>query len=52
MKPSAGFYDFDEYERLAAAANSLDAHAYLIVLLGGDPGTAVWRDHRVGVERC
>jgi hypothetical protein len=36
-KPSAGFYDFDEYERLAAAA-SADRTACLIVLLGGDAG--------------
>src|SRR5262249_52843618 len=37
-KPSVGFYDFDEYERLVEAARSLDANAYLIVLLGGEAG--------------
>jgi integrase len=37
-KPSAGFYDFDEYARLIEAASSLDRRTYLIVLLGGDAG--------------
>jgi integrase len=37
-KGSARFHDFDEYERLVAAAKSTDANAYLIVLLGGDAG--------------
>jgi integrase len=37
-KPSAGFYDFDDYERLVAAAKVLDPNAYLIVLLGGEAG--------------
>ena len=37
-KPAAGFYDFDEYERLVAAAKVLDSDAYLIVLLGGEAG--------------
>jgi integrase len=37
-KPSAGFYDFDDYERLVEAAKSTDSTAYLIVLLGGDAG--------------
>ena len=37
-KASAGFYDFDEYERLVDAAKVLDASAYLIVLLGGEAG--------------
>jgi integrase len=36
-KPSAGFYDFDEYERLVTAAKA-DRTAYLIVLLGGEAG--------------
>jgi integrase len=36
-KSSAGFHDFDDYERLVAAAKS-DASAYLIVLLGGEAG--------------
>jgi len=37
-KPSAGFYDFEEYERLVAAAQTLDGNALLIVLLGGEAG--------------
>jgi integrase len=36
-KPSVGFYDFEEYERLVQAARQ-DPHAYLIVLLGGEAG--------------
>ena len=37
-KPSAGFYDFDEYEQLVTAAKGMDQNAYLIVLLGGEAG--------------
>jgi integrase len=37
-KGSAGFYDFDEYERLVAAAHVTERTAYLIVLLGGEAG--------------
>ena len=37
-KGSAGFYDFDEYERLVDAAKALDPNSYLIVLLGGEAG--------------
>ncbi len=36
-KPSVGFYDFDEYERLIEAARS-EPKAYFIILLGGDAG--------------
>jgi integrase len=36
-KPSMGFYDFDEYERLVEAAR-LDRTGYLIVLLGVEAG--------------
>jgi integrase len=36
-KVTAGFYDFEEYERLVEAARQ-DATAHLIVLLGGDAG--------------
>ncbi len=36
-KSSAAFHDFDEYERLVAAAKS-DHTAYLVVLLGGEAG--------------
>jgi integrase len=32
------FYDFAEYERLVAAAGSMDALTHLIVLLGGEAG--------------
>jgi integrase len=37
-KGSAGFYDFEEYERLVAAAKATERNAYLIVLLGGEAG--------------
>jgi integrase len=37
-KPEMDFYDFDDYERLIAAARELDVIAYLIVLLGGEAG--------------
>ena len=50
-KPSAGFYDFEEYERLIQAAKVLDRTTHLIVLLGGDAGLRCgeimaleWRD--------
>ena len=41
-KPSAGFYDFDDYERLVAAAKANDRNAYLVVLLDGEAGLR-WR---------
>jgi integrase len=54
-KPSAGFYDFEEYERLVEAAKAADPNAYLIVLLGGDAGLRCgemmaleWRDVDLG----
>ena len=37
-KPSVGFYDFDEYERLVEAAKNLGSDAHLVVLLGGEAG--------------
>ncbi len=37
-KPSAGFYDFEEYENLLRAAESDDPRAHLVMLLGGDAG--------------
>jgi integrase len=37
-KKAMGFYDFDEYERLVAAAKELDRVSHLIVLLGGEAG--------------
>src|SRR5712692_9203005 len=53
-KPSAGFYDFEEYERLVDAT-STDPNASLIVLLGGDAGLRCgemmaleWRDIDLG----
>ena len=38
-KGSAGFYDFDDYERLVAAAKANDRDAYLAVLVGGEAGS-------------
>jgi integrase len=50
-KPSARFHDFDEYERLVAAAKRSEPLAYLAVLLGGEAGLRCgemmaleWRD--------
>jgi integrase len=37
-KPSMGFYDFDEYERLLEAAKELGPTARLVALLGGEAG--------------
>jgi len=37
-KPSAAFYDFDEYERLVTAAKAADSRAHLIAMLGGEAG--------------
>jgi integrase len=37
-KPSMGFYDFDEYEQLVAAAKATDPNAHVTVLLGGEAG--------------
>ena len=37
-KPAMGFYDFDEYEHLVAAAKVTGSNAYLIMLLGGEAG--------------
>jgi serine/threonine protein kinase len=54
-KLSARFHDFDEYERLVAAAEATDAQAYLVVLLGGEAGLRCgemmaleWRDIDLG----
>ena len=53
-KPSAGFYDFNDYERLVEAAKP-EPNAYLIVLLGGEAGLRCgemmaleWRDVDLG----
>ena len=50
-KPSMGFYDFDEYERLIEAAKALGAVTHLVILLGGEAGLRCgeiigleWRD--------
>jgi integrase len=51
-KPTMGFYDFDEYERLVeGAAASSDSNEFIIVLLGGEAGLRCgemmaleWRD--------
>jgi integrase len=37
-KPSMGFYDFDDYDRIVASAKTIDPTTLLIVLLGGDAG--------------
>jgi len=37
-KPSAQFYDFDEFEQLVSAAKATDPRAYLLSLLGGEAG--------------
>ena len=51
VKPSMGFYGFDEYERLVEAAKALGPVTHLIVLLGGEAGLRCgeiigleWRD--------
>ena len=48
---AAQFHDFDEYDRLAKAADRLEQESYLVVLLGGDAGLRLgeimaleWRD--------
>jgi integrase len=35
---STHFYDFEEFERLVAAARALDGRAYLLVLMAGEAG--------------
>src|SRR5438067_1042618 len=37
-KSSAHFYDFDEFERLIAAARTTDTRAYLLALMAGEAG--------------
>jgi integrase len=37
-KGSTQFYDFDQFERLVAAAEATDARAYVLVLLAGEAG--------------
>ena len=54
-KTSASFHDFEDYERLVAAAQHFDAESHLIVLLGGEAGLRCgemlaleWRDVDMG----
>ncbi len=37
-RTDAAFHDFDDYERLLKAAQTIDPRSYLIVLLGGEAG--------------
>jgi integrase len=37
-RPKAGFHDFDDYERLVAAAEAIGGLTHLVVLLGGEAG--------------
>ena len=37
-KGAVAFYDFEEYERLVAAAKAIDVRTYLLVLLSGEAG--------------
>jgi integrase len=37
-KGAVSFYDFDEYERLVAAANAIDRRTSVLVLLSGEAG--------------
>jgi integrase len=50
-KPSVGFHDFEDFERLVTASRETDSRAHLIVLLGGESGMRCgeimaleWRD--------
>ena len=38
LEGSTKFSDFDEFERLVAAANTTDARAYVLVMLAGEAG--------------
>ena len=37
-RSDAAFHDFDDYERLLMAAQTIDPRSYLIALLGGEAG--------------
>jgi integrase len=62
-KKTMGFHDFEEYERLLAAAEKRSPEAYVMVLLGGEAGLRLgeivaleWQDvdlyaRRLSVER-
>jgi len=49
-KSEAGFLDFDEYERLVAGAIDKGSVTSLVVLLAGEAGCDVERDHGVAVD--
>jgi hypothetical protein len=49
-RTSAGFHDFNDYERLVDASRSTDWRALLVVLLGGQAGPAMRRDDGVEVD--
>src|SRR5258708_12866022 len=38
MKPTVGFYEYEQYEQLVEAAKKLDWRILAVVLLGGDAG--------------
>ena len=38
LRTDAAFHDFDDYERLLKAAQTIDPRSYLIALLGGEAG--------------
>ena len=57
-KKTMGFRDFDQYERLLAAAGRRGTDTYLMVLLGGDAGLRLgeilaleWRDIELTTRR-
>ncbi len=57
-KKTMGFHDFDQYERLLAAARRRGTETYVMVLLGGDAGLRLgeilaleWRDIELSSRR-
>jgi integrase len=48
--PVPTFYEFDEYERLAEAAKTIDLSTLVVVLLGGDAGLR--RGEMIGLRWC
>ena len=49
-REDAAFRDFGAYERLLAAAASIDERSYLIVLLGGEGGSGSARSWRLSSQ--
>ena len=49
-KPTMGFLDFDEFERLVAAASTMDTTTLLIVLLAGEAGLRA--GEVMGLRQC